>query len=172
MRSTVTYQTTRPRFALTAVGGSMVLFLFLSGCGKPAPEARLEAVGEALDDSTAELVDLDTRIRQTEAALERLRSERRRLRDEVRTLEQRLEARATDVALFRAVQGTLLENEDLQEAAIAVNVEDGAVTLSGVVRTEKELQQAVSIAKEVAGVGSVESKIRIDNPEVQQGRGA
>ena len=154
------------------LGASLVLFAFVSGCGKPAPEARLEAVGQALDDSAAELVDLNTRIRQTESELERLRSERRRLRDEVRTLEERLEARATDVALFRAVQGMLLESEGLQEAAIAVSVEDGTVTLRGVVRSVEELQQAVWIAKDVAGVASVESKIRIDNPAAQAKEGA
>lgn len=143
----------------------LVTALVLAGCGKPAPETQLVAAGEALGEATTELSDLDTRIEQTEILLDDLRAERRKQRDTVRTLEQRLEARATDVAIFRAVQTTLLNDEELQEVAITVDVEDKAVTLGGVVRTKEEAARAVSLSKQVAGVAGVVPRLRVDNPK-------
>jgi len=150
----------------------LVAAAMLAGCGKPAPETQLAAAGEALGEATTELSDLNTRIDQTEALLDELRAERRKQRDTVRTLEQRLEARATDVAIFRAVQTMLLNNEQLQEVAITVDVEDKAVTLGGVVRTMEEAALAVNLSKQVAGVARVASRIRIDNPQAGNDSGA
>lgn len=141
--------------------------LALSGCAKPAPETQLERVGEALDDSTSQLENLNTRIDQSEALLEQLRQERRELKDEVRTLEQRLNARATDVAVFRAVQTALLNDDALQESAIAVSVEDRIVTLSGEVRSDAELQRSIEISKGIAGVTDVMSRLRVYKPAQQ-----
>lgn len=140
----------------------IMLLAVLCGCGDSPPESRLKAVGEDLESSASELEELNTRMEAAENELEELREQRRQLRDEVRTLEERLEARATDVAVFRAVQSALLNEEMLQESAVAVGVEDGTVTLSGIVRSEDELQQAVDIAREVAGVDRVRSKIRVE----------
>lgn len=138
--------------------------LMLAGCDKPPPEEKLGAAGRALGDAASELTDLNTRIEQTEIMLDELRAERRKQRDKVRTLEERLEARATDVAIFRAVQSTLLRDEQLQEVAVAVDVEDRVVALSGVVRTEEEARRAVELSQQVAGVASVDSRIRVNDP--------
>lgn len=140
----------------------IMLLAVLCGCGDSPPESRLKAVGEDLERSTSELEELDARVATAENELENLREQRRELKGEVLTLEERLEARATDVALFRAVQSALLNEEMLQESAVAVGVEDGAVTLSGIVRSEDELQRAVNIAREVAGVDRVRSTIRVE----------
>lgn len=140
----------------------IMLLAVMCGCGDSPPESRLKAVGEDLERSTSELEELDARVETAENELENLREQRRELRGEVLTLEERLEARATDVALFRAVQSALLNEEMLQESAVAVGVEDGEVTLSGIVRSEDELQRAVNIAREVAGVDRVRSTIRVE----------
>lgn len=139
--------------------------LILAGCDKPPPEEQLSAAGQALGDATSELADLNTRIEQTESSLDELREERRTQRDKVRTLEQRLEARATDVAIFRAVQSALLSDERLQEVAVAVDVEDRVVALSGIVRTQEQARRAVELSDQVAGVASVSSRIRVNDPK-------
>lgn len=133
----------------------------LAACSEPPPEARLEAVGEALDDSAGQLTDLNAQIRDTETLLDGLRDRRRDVRHRVRTLEERLEIEATDVAIFRAVQGELLASDDLSESAIAVDVDEGAVTLRGTVNSSSELRLAVGIAKGVDGVDSVASLLRV-----------
>lgn len=143
---------------------TILLAIAFSACGNSTPEARLEAVGEDLSESTSDLASLDARIEEAEALLETLRDDRRNLRDRVRTLEQRLEARATDVAIFRAVQTLLLEDALLSESAIFVSVEDGRVTLAGVVRNDEEARQALALAKQTAGVGGVSSRIRVNDP--------
>lgn len=144
----------------------LLLFIVLSACGDSTPEARLEAVGDDLDETIDELINLDKQIEEIESNLGQLRSKRRDLRDKMRTLEQRLDARATDVAIFRAVQSALLEDSELQESAISVSVEDGAVTLTGVVRREEAARRAISLSKQTTGVHSVSSQIQVNDPSV------
>lgn len=146
--------------------------LCLGGCGDSTPEARLEAAGDDLSDSATDLDNLNTRIEETESRLAKLRNDRRDLRDKVRTLEQRLAIRATDVAVFRAVQTAILEDETLQETAIGVSVEDGAVTLSGVVPTHEMTRRAIAIAKETAGVDRVSSSIQVNDPAASESGGS
>ena len=143
----------------------------LAGCDQPPPEAQLSAAGEALGEATTELADLDSRIERTETMLDELRSERRKQRARVRTLEERLEARATDMAIFRAVQTALLGDEQLQDVAIAVDVEDKVVSLNGVVRTENQARRAVELSKRVAGIARVASRIRVDDPQANADNG-
>ena len=162
----------KPYYVTARRTAVLVAAAMLAGCGKPAPETQLVAAGEALGEATTELSDLNTRIDRTEALLDELRAERRKQRDTVRTLEQRLEARATDVAIFRAVQTMLLNDEQLQEVAITVDVEDKAVTRGGVVRTMEEAALAVNLSKQVAGVARVASRIRVDNPQAGNDSGA
>lgn len=149
---------------LRQLGVAALVAAALAACNQPTPEARLEAVGEDLSDSASELDSLNERIESTEALLETLRDERDGLRDKVRTLKQRLEARATDVAVFRAVQSALLEDETLKESAIGVSVEDGRVTLSGVALSEQEVGRALAVARNIVGVEGVYSRIRVKDP--------
>ena len=156
-----------PGVLCAAVVGAFVL----SGCQPTPPETELQAADEALGEATIVLAELDTRIEQTEDLLDDLRAERREQRDTVRTLEQRLEARATDVAIFRAVQTALLDDEQLHEVAISADVEDRVVSLGGVVRSEEEARRAATLAAEVPGVDGVTSRIRVDDPQAGSGTG-
>ena len=135
----------------------------LAGCSEPPPEEQLSAAGQALGDATSELADLNARIEQTEVMLDELRAERRKQRDRVHTFEKRLETHASDVAIFRAVQSALLSDAGLQEVAVAVDVEDRVVALSGIVRSPEEARRAVELSKQVAGVASVSSRIRVND---------
>lgn len=135
--------------------------LLLAACGEPTPEARLEAVGEALETSTGQLADLNAQVLDAETLLQGLREKRRELRNRVRTLEERLEVEATDVAIFRSVQGELLASDSLAETAIAVDVDEGVVTLRGTVNSTSEISHALGIARGVDGVESVASLLRV-----------
>lgn len=78
------------------------------------------------------------------------------------TLEERLAARATDVAVFRAVQTALLQEPALADTAIKVHVEHGKVSLHGVVPSEEQRERAIVISRATPGVGSVISRLRLD----------
>ena len=84
------------------------------------------------------------------------------------TLEERVAARATDVAVFRSVQAGLLAAEELSETAISVDADSGVVRLSGLVSSVAEEAAAVQIARAVPGVESVRSHIEVEAPETTE----
>ena len=145
----------------------LLLFALLTliGCQPQTPEERLEAAGEALEESEDSLESVEQRIEEHEDALAKLRKQRRKLINRVLTLEERVAKRATDVALFRSVQSGLLEAEELSQSAISVDAEDGVVRLSGLVSSQAEEAAAVRIAQSVPGVASVQSRIDVEPPE-------
>jgi len=71
----------------------------------------------------------------------------------------RLEQQATDVALFRAVQESLLGNDRLRSSNVVAHVRDGVVTLYGTVPDAQRRDRAVEVARSTPGVSSVESQI-------------
>lgn len=101
-------------------------------------------------------------IEQHEQSLAELRKKRRHLRERLLTLEERVAARATEVAVFRAVQSALLEDEALSQRAISVDAEGGVVVLNGLVSSDQEEMLAVRVANAVPGVEAVRSRIEID----------
>jgi osmotically-inducible protein OsmY len=139
-----------------------VMLLALLGCEQNTPESRLEAAGDTLAATEDNLEYIEQSIEQHEQALVDLRKRRREVRERVLTLEERVEARATDVALFRAVQSALLENEALRQRAVSVDAESGVIVLNGLVASEQEETLAVQIAGGVPGVGKVTSRMEID----------
>lgn len=144
---------------------AVVTMATAAACGGETPEARLSDAGDKVEEAEETLESLEAQIDEHEAALDQLRDRRRSTKDRLQTLEQRLEERATDVALFRAVQSALLEAPGLKETAINVLVEDTAVTLVGTVPSAEQRTQALDIARSVPGVGEVASRLRIDNPQ-------
>ena len=143
----------------------LIALFALAGCQPQTPEERLEAAGDALEESEDSLESVEQRIAEHEDALARLTKQRRKLKNRVLTLEERVAKRATDVALFRSVQSGLLEAEALSQSAISVDAEDGVVRLSGLVSSEAEEAAAVRIARAVPGVASVQSRIDVEPPE-------
>lgn len=150
--------------AVMAVTGMVML----GACSKPAPEERLIEVGQDLNDTQGRLETLNEEIAGHEDAIQQLRRERYNTKARLMTLEERLQRRATDLAIFRAAQSTLLDEPTLQEVAVVASVEDGIVTLSGTVSNAQQKQKATEIARSIPGVESTVVRLQlIDEPKAE-----
>jgi osmotically-inducible protein OsmY len=82
-------------------------------------------------------------------------------------VDNRLAARPTaleardDVDTEAAVLAALIDDDELPAAAIDVDAEDGAVTLSGLVALESQREDAERVARSVGGVTHVRNDIRL-----------
>lgn len=147
---------------------ALVALLALPTCDAGTPESRLKAAAEDLEDAREDASDAQAELEQALADLRRVEDEldaaRRRVRSaqkEVLSREVRVRQRATDAALFRAVQGRLLESDVLRQEAVGVRVEDGVVSLEGVVGSRGAQQAALQVARAVPGVGDVRDRLAI-----------
>lgn len=129
------------------------------GCTDPTPEARLMQTDQALEETTEDLLARTEKIEKLETQLNKQKEKSRQLVERTLTLEERLEKRATDVAIFRAVQTALLNDERLTDSAISVDVEDGVVTIRGLVDSPSKKQAALSIAESLPGVRAIKSRM-------------
>lgn len=143
----------------------VLVMAVVAGCSRPAPELRLEQAGRALAGVANDLSSLNTEIGQLEERLAEHRQQRKKLLEEKFTLEERLERRATDVALFRSVQSKLLASDELRDSAISVEADDRAIVLAGTVSSETQRNQAIAIANAVPGVSDVRSRMHIETPQ-------
>ncbi len=143
---------------------AIVCLSITAACGRPAPEERLIDLGEQVDDAAMTLEQLDEAIKRHEDRLDTLRTQRRQAKARLMTLEQRLERRATDLAIFRAAQGALLDEPALQESLVSVRVEDGVVTLVGSVANASGEQIAKDTVRAIPGVESIVSRVETDEP--------
>jgi hyperosmotically inducible protein len=67
----------------------------------------------------------------------------------------------TDPAVTATVKSRLLANPDVSGLRLDVDTRDGVVTLSGAVASQAEKDEALRVARDTAGVKSVEDKITI-----------
>jgi len=74
-----------------------------------------------------------------------------------------------DAALAVAIKGKLATIDLDSSAAVSVGVDDGVVTLSGDVRSQKVRQQFESAARSIGGVRSVNDRTTV-NPKVRSVR--
>jgi osmotically-inducible protein OsmY len=95
--------------------------------------------------------------REHEQATRRLEQARKRLRD----LRREIAREVTDVALFRHIQKSLLEEKSLSDVAIAVQVEEHVVTLSGRVPDAELERTALRLAERTPGVLEVRDRIEV-----------
>ena len=75
-------------------------------------------------------------------------------------MEEEVGSQATDSMLFRTVQKRLLDDDQLEDVAIAARVEGGVVYLTGTVPDPALGERAAAIAADVPGVSSVQSRIQ------------
>jgi osmotically-inducible protein OsmY len=68
---------------------------------------------------------------------------------------------ASDTALTTKVKANIFKEPDLKSMAIHVETENGVVMLSGFVDSKAEAEKAVKVAKNVDGVTSVKSAIKV-----------
>jgi osmotically-inducible protein OsmY len=141
--------------------------LAAAACGE-SPEERLERVTRELADVRAAHAQAEQRTAERERVFERDRQEleaaRRAEREAELALaeaEKRVDLRGLDDLIFRLVQERLLDDEDLERAAIRARVERGVVTLEGSAPSAALRDRAIGIAQTTAGVSRVKDSIRV-----------
>ena len=112
--------------------------LAASGCGDSEQEAAFREaaseLGEAEEAVAQARQEVDERVLEAEEAREELAEAREELARAEKALAEarsRVGLHATDDVLFRAVQTRLLEDDLLEDLAIAARVDKGVVTLTG-----------------------------------------
>lgn len=135
---------------------------FALGCGSSEPpEQRLEEAGEALSNARESLSEARERRDAAQQELAEARKALRRAERAVLSAAERVERRATDVALFRAVQAALLEDPALRQEAISARVDDARVTVEGEVSDAALRERALEVARSQPGVAGVRDEIEV-----------
>lgn len=76
-----------------------------------------------------------------------------------------------DSAITAKVKAALVDEESVKSTDISVKTEEKVVTLSGNVESQDEAKKAVSIAKDVEGVSSVDDKLHVRDGKKQSAKG-
>ena len=164
-----------PLLSLAALIASSALLLVTTGCGGESQEQALEeataavvatqeAVQQARETVDAKQQAVDEAKKELAAAKEELKTREQELRE----AESRVGQKATDATLFRSVQRRLLDDEELDDLAVAVQVTKGVVTLLGTVPDEDHRARAEDIARETPGVVTVRNQIAVASPPEQE----
>jgi osmotically-inducible protein OsmY len=164
-----------PVLTLVALFALSTLLLVTAGCGGDSQEqaleeataavvAKREAVQEARETVDARQQAVDEARKELEAAKDELRIREQALRE----AESHVGLKATDAALFRSVQRRLLDDEELDEVAVAVQVTKGVVTLLGTVPDEDDRARAEEVTRETPGVVTVENRIEVAPPPEEE----
>jgi osmotically-inducible protein OsmY len=148
------------------------LLLFASaGCGGESQEQALEkatatlaAAREAVEEARAVVESRQQAVDEARGELEAAASELREREKALREAESRVGLKATDATLFRSVQRRLLEDEALDDLAIAARVTKGVVTLQGIVPDEQARSRAEELVLATPGVVNVENRIELASP--------
>jgi hyperosmotically inducible protein len=118
-------------------------------------------------DTDAGVVTLRGRVEDPEAKTEAAKLARNTtgvvsVRNEIRVGERvGSETPASDQAIAAAIQTEIAADTDVAAVNIDVDVQDGVVTLSGVVKTEMARQEAERIARNHDGVRSVVNQLEV-----------
>jgi osmotically-inducible protein OsmY len=131
-------------------------------------KSRVEQKSQAL---TAARENADNALAEVDAVERELRAAESELRRAEESLAALGEAEVTvdDSELFRLVQRELLEAGALSRVAISAEVNDGEVTLRGVVPDEETRRAAEEIARTQPGVTGVANEIRVKDSRGPRG---
>lgn len=147
--------------------------LILSACGESGVERELSEATEelakaqeAVDAARSTVEERQAKVAAAEAELTKAERALRESEKLLAQIERRVDRSATDTAVFRSIQKRLLEDDDLENVAIAARVDGGVVSLSGSVPNAKLRNRAVEIARDTPGVRSVEVLIQVETPKV------
>ena len=156
--------------SVSFVAGTLTAALLLA-CGGSDPEVDLERASKAAEETRSELEVAAETVKQREADVKQAQTELEAARAALRKIEAELakrvakvDRRATDEVLFRAVQKRLLEDDSLAIVAIAAHVNNGLVSLTGNVPDAETRDRAVAVARETPGVDRVTSQIQVVAP--------
>jgi osmotically-inducible protein OsmY len=164
----------KPSFRTHRVSSSIVGFstlMLLNGCASP-PEERLETAAhnvrearEAVGEQNEELVDKHDEVREAEEELGEARERLTEAQQRLQRARQQLDTQATDVALFRSIQRSLLDDSALTDAAVSVQVVNRVVTLQGTLTEPGQRDRAIAIATSSPGVAQVKEALRVKDDE-------
>ena len=164
-----------PLLRLAVLSTLTTLILAAAGCGEDSQEQALEeataavagareAVQEARQEVEARQQVADEARKELDAAKSELRIREQALRE----AESHVGLKATDAALFRSVQRRLLDDEELEDLAIAAEAAKGVITLQGTVPEPEARVRAEEIAGETPGVIAVENQIEVVPPPEEE----
>jgi osmotically-inducible protein OsmY len=160
-----------PLLSLAALFALSALLFVTTGCGGESQEQALEeataavvanreAVQQALEAVDAKQQAVDEAQKELQAAKEALKAREQELHE----AESAVGQKATDATLFRSVQRRILDDEGLDDLAIAVQVTKGVVTLLGTVPDEDHRARAEEVARETPGVVTIRNQIAVASP--------
>lgn len=143
----------------------------LGACGGETPEDRLAEARESLSEARGEVQSLEAKVEERREAVQEAEDAAAKARAQLDEAEaklaearSRIDERATEVALFRTIQGELLAEKSLEDFAIRVDVSGGSVTLRGQVDKPEHAREAVKIARGVPGVSDVVDELTVRDP--------
>lgn len=147
--------------------GVLVVAGLAAGCGGGDDEdfrlaaQALTAARESVEQEQRAVEERRARLEVAQAELAEAERQLREAEERLSDAESRVDLKATDAALFRAVQKRLLEDERLRDVAIDADVRRGVVELRGSVPDERTAAAAVEVARSVPGVMRVESRVNV-----------
>ena len=140
-----------------------------SSCGGDDQAAQLESATEELAEAQSEVEAARTTVEATLETAAVAEAELGEARQALIVSQERLAnaralvgASASDAVLFRSIQRDLLEENSLDDFAIAAQVDRGVVTLAGTVASAETRERAADIARSTSGVASVNNRIEIE----------
>ena len=164
-----------PVFSLAALLALSTLLFVAAGCGEDSQEQALEEATAAVVAKREAVEEAREAVEARQQAVDEARKELEAAQSELRTLQQALgeaEARmglkATDAALFRSVQRRLLDDEELDDLAIAAEAAKGVIALRGTVPDQEARARAEEIARATPGVVAVENRIEVVPPPEEE----
>jgi hyperosmotically inducible protein len=144
------------------------LLAVTTGCGGESQEQALEeataalvAEREAVQESREEVAARQETVDEAQGKLAAAKEELGIREKALREAEARVGLEATDATLFRSVQRRLLDDEQLEALAIAVQVKNGVVSLLGTVPDEKDRARAEEVARATPGVVTIDNQIKV-----------
>jgi len=164
-----------PVLSLVALFALSALLLSAAGCGGENQEQALEEATAAVMAERDAVQEAREKVDAHQQAVDEARAELEAAKDELKIREQALREaeshvglKATDATLFRSVQRRLLDDEELDELAVAVQVAKGVVTLLGTVPDEDDRARAEEVARTTPGVVTVENQIEVMSPPAEE----
>lgn len=161
--------------SLAALFALSTLLVVTTGCGGESQEEALEeataalvAKREAVEGAREKVDARQQAVDQAQSELEAAKQEFRNQEQALREAEARVGLKATDATLFRSVQRRLLDDEALEELAIAVQVKKGVVTLLGTVPDPDDRARAEEVAQTTPGVVTVDNRIEVTSAPAEE----
>jgi osmotically-inducible protein OsmY len=151
------------------------LLLATAGCGGESQEQALEeamsavvAKREAVQEARETVDARQQAVEEAQAELDAAKQELAARGQALREAESQVGSKATDATLFRSVQRRILDDEELDELAIAVQVTKGIVALVGTVPDEEDRARAEEVARTTLGVVTIENRIEVSAPAAEE----